>query len=115
MILLRWLINALALIIVANVLPGFEVSSLYAALIAAVVLGLLNAIIRPVLLVLTLPINILTLGLFTFIVNAFMIYLVATIVKGFDVATFGIAVWAAVILWLISLVTSYAFSDPEKV
>lgn len=114
MVLLRWLINALALIIVANVVPGFTVSSLYAALIAAVILGLLNAVIRPIILLFTLPINVLTLGLFTFVVNAVVIYLASTIVKGFDVATFGAAIWAAVALWLVSLITSFAFSDPMR-
>lgn len=114
MVLLRWLINALALIIVANVVPGFTVSSLYAALIAAVILGLLNAVIRPIILLFTLPINVLTLGLFTFVVNAVVIYIASTIVKGFDVATFGAAIWAAVALWLVSLITSFAFSDPMR-
>lgn len=114
MILLRWLINALALLIVANVVPGFTVVSLYAALVAAVILGLLNAVIRPILLILTLPINVLTLGLFTFVVNAIVIYLASTVVKGFDVANFGAAVWAAVALWLISIVTSFALSDPSN-
>lgn len=114
MVLLRWLINALALIMVANVVPGFTVSSLYAALIAAVILGLLNAVIRPIILLFTLPINVLTLGLFTFVVNAVVIYIASTIVKGFDVATFGAAIWAAVALWLVSLITSFAFSDPMR-
>lgn len=114
MIFLRWLINALALLIVANIVPGFTVLSLYAALVAALVLGLLNAIVRPLLLLLTLPINALTLGLFTFVINGLVIWMASTVVKGFDVATFGAAVWAAVILWLISLVTTFALADPLR-
>jgi len=114
MIILRWLVNALALLVVANVVPGFTVASLYVALIAAIILGLLNAVVKPILLILTLPINIVTLGLFTFVVNGVVIYLASTIVKGFDVATLSAAIWAAVVLWLISIVTSFALSDPVK-
>lgn len=114
MILLRWLINALALLIVANIVPGFTIASLYVALVAAVILGLLNAVVKPILIILTLPINILTLGLFTFVINGLVIYLASTIVKGFDIATFGAAVWAAIALWLISLVTLFALSDPVQ-
>ncbi len=113
MLLLRWLINALTLIIVANLVPGFMVDSLYAALITALVLGLVNAVIRPVLLLLTLPINLLSLGLFTFVINAFMILLVSTVVKGFEVTGFGPALWAAVVLWLISLITNVLFASTK--
>lgn len=104
--LLLWLINALTLLLVANYLPGFEVAGFYAALIAALVLGLVNAIIRPIVILLTLPINLLTLGLFTFIINALMIWIVSTVVKGFEVDSFNTALWAALILWIISFVTN---------
>lgn len=114
-LLLQWLVNALALIVVANVLPGFTISSLFTALVLAVVLGVLNVIIRPILLLLTLPINILTLGLFTFIVNALVISLASTIVKGFDITSFGVAVWAAVILWFISWITAVISGGNAKV
>lgn len=101
--LLRWFINALALILVSYVLPGFHVNSLYSALIVALILGLINVTIRPVLLLLTLPINIMTLGLFTFVINGFSIWLVSTIVKGFTIDSFAVAVWGALILWAVSL------------
>ena len=113
MLLLRWLLNALALILVSYIIPGFHVDSFYAALITALVLGLVNATIRPLILLFTLPINILTLGLFTFIVNAVMILLVATIVKGFVVTGFGPALLAAIILWLISLITNWFLTAAE--
>ena len=71
-LLFRWVINAIALLVVANVVPGFGVSTFYTALIAALVLGLVNALIRPLLFILTLPVTILTLGLFTFVLNALM-------------------------------------------
>jgi len=84
----RWVINAIALLLVAYLVPGFVVASFYNALIAALVLGLVNALIRPLLFILTLPITILTLGLFTFVINALMIWFVSTVVDGFDVAGF---------------------------
>jgi len=113
-VLLRWVINALALLVVANIVPGFEVSGLWAALIAALLLGLANAIIRPILLILTLPINILTLGLFTFVINALMIWLVSTIVKGFEVSGFVPALLAAFILWVVSLATNWLIKAAKE-
>lgn len=106
-ILLLWIINAFMLVLVARILPGFTVESFYAALITSVILGLVNAVIRPLVLFLTLPVNILTLGLFTFVVNALMILLVSTIVKGFSVDSFATAFWAALILWLISFLSNW--------
>ncbi len=101
-LLLRWLLNALTLIAIAYYLPGVEVAGFYAALITALILGLVNAIIRPVLLLLTLPINLLTLGLFTFVINGFMFWFVASIVEGFDVANYTAAFLGALILSLVS-------------
>ena len=89
---------------IAYYLPGIGVASFYTALIAALVLGLVNALIRPIILVLTLPVNILTLGLFTLVVNALMFLLVATIVKGFTVAGFGPAFWGSIIMMLVGWV-----------
>lgn len=113
MLILRWIINALTLMIVAQIVPGFTVHSFWTALIAALVLGLVNSTIRWILLVLTLPINILTLGLFSFVINAAMILLVSSIVKGFDVVGFMPALIAAVVLWLISLATSWFLDEAE--
>lgn len=106
-ILLIWIINALSLLIVARVVPGFEITGFYSALIAALMLGLVNAIVRPILLLLTLPITVLTLGLFTFVINALMLWLVASIVKGFDITGFAPAFWSALILWVISFITNW--------
>lgn len=110
----RWLINTLALILVAQIVPGFHIDSFFHALVAALILGLVNATIRWVLVVLTLPINVLTLGLFTFVINALMILLVASIVKGFTVAGFAPAFWAALILWLISWVTNFLIGNEQR-
>ena len=105
-IIIRWVINALVLLGIAYVVPGFEVASFYSALIIVVILGLVNAVIRPILLLLTLPINILTLGLFTFVVNALMLWFVSSVVEGFAIAGFGAAFIGALILsfvsWLLS-------------
>ena len=78
----------------------------YNALWVALLLGLLNAIVRPVLIFLTLPINILTLGLFTFIINATLLIFVSSIVKGFSIDSFGSAVAASILLWLIGWATN---------
>jgi putative membrane protein len=110
----RWLINAIALVAVANVVPGFGVDSFYTALVAALVLGLVNALIRPILLVLTLPINILSLGLFTFVLNALMVWFASTIVKGFTVEGFVPAFLAALALWTVSLGTSWLIRRAEE-
>ncbi len=106
MILLRWLINALALLIISQIVPGFAVASTWSALMAALVLGLVNALIRPIVLLLTLPINLLTLGVFTLVVNALMVLLASSIVKGFEVAGFWPAFWGALLLWLVSLISN---------
>lgn len=110
----RWLINAIALLAVANIIPGFGVDSFYTALIAALALGLVNALVRPILLVLTLPINILTLGMFTFVVNALMAWFVSTIVKGFTVEGFASAFLAALALWAVSMGTSWLIRHAEE-
>jgi putative membrane protein len=103
-LLLRWILNAGTLLVLAYYLPGLEVSGFYAALITALVLGLVNAVIRPLVILLTLPINILTLGLFTFIINALLFWFVSTVVKGFEVAGFWPAFWGALIMSLVSWV-----------
>lgn len=110
----RWVINAIALILIASLVPGFGVETFYNALIAALILGLVNALIRPIVLVLTLPVNIVTLGLFTFVVNALMIWLVSTVVKGFEVSGFVPALLAALLLWVVSLGTNAIIKNAKK-
>lgn len=78
-------LGALALLVTAHVVPGIFISGLYIAIIASVVLGLLNALVRPVLIILTLPITVLTLGLFIFIINALLFYFASTFITGFEV------------------------------
>ena len=103
-LIIRVLISALALILVANVIPGIEVKSIYIAIVAAIILGLLNLIVRPLLVVLTLPITILTLGLFIFVINAALFLFVASFVEGFQVDGFLPALLGSVIVSIVSTV-----------
>lgn len=110
-ILIRWLVNAVALLLVSYIVRGIEVDGVVPALAAAAVLGIINAIIRPVLLILTLPLNILTLGLFTFVLNGAMLALTASIVKGFWVSGFWAAVFGSLFLSIISGLLSLMIRD----
>lgn len=87
--------------LVAYYIPGLSVQSFYAALVAALVLGLINALIRPLIILFTLPINLLTLGLFTFLINALLFWFASTVVKGFTVAGFWPAFWGALIMSIV--------------
>ena len=113
-LLLVWLINALALIAVAYLMPGVSVSTFGAALIAALVLGLINAVVRPILVLLTLPVTLLTLGLFLFVINALLFWGVAEIVGGFRVTGFGAALVGSILYSLITLLTSWLLLPGRK-
>ena len=101
-LLLIWLINALALLALPYVFPWVKVDSFPAALIAALALGLINALIRPLLILLTLPVTLLTLGLFIFVINGLLFWWVGSFVEGFHVSGFWAAVFGAMIYSLIS-------------
>ena len=101
-LLLVWILNAIALLIVAYLLPGISVASFGAALIAALVLGLLNTLVKPVLILLTLPITVITLGLFLIVLNALVFWFAGSILKGFQVAGFWWALAGAIVYSLIS-------------
>jgi len=105
-LILRWLLNTVALLIVAIVVPHFHYDSLVTVGIAALVLGLLNAIVRPLLFLVTLPLTIVTLGLFLLVLNAVMLELTAWLVPGFRIDSFVWAVAGAVVLAVVSLVTN---------
>ena len=105
-LLLVWLINTLALIAVAYLMPSISASSFEAALIAALVLGLVNAIVRPVLVLLTLPVTILTLGLFIFVLNGLLFWMVGEWLEGFNVAGFWAGVFGAIVFSLVSWLLS---------
>jgi putative membrane protein len=93
----RWMLLAAALLLVAYLYPGVSVTSFGAAMVAALVLGLLNAVVRPLLVLLTLPVTLLTLGLFLFVVNALMFWAAASILEGLHVTGFGAALLGSLI------------------
>ena len=100
--LFRWVVAAVCVGIAAYIVPGIKVDSIVAALIVAVVLGLINGFVRPVIILLTLPLTVLTLGLFTFVINAFMVELTALVVPGFHVAGFWYALLFSLVLSILS-------------
>ncbi len=96
------LIRSLAIFLTAYLLPGIKLRNFGVAIIVALVLGLVNTFIAPILFLLTLPLNILTLGLFTLVINALMVLLVSALVPAFQIRSFGWAVLFALVLWLIN-------------
>lgn len=107
-LIVRWMLLAAALLLVAHLYPGVTVTSFSAALVAALVLGLLNTLVRPLLVLLTLPVTILTLGLFLFVVNALMFWAAASLLAGLNVAGFGAALIGSLIYSLCSVVIDVA-------
>jgi putative membrane protein len=107
-IIVRWILLAAALLLVANLYPGVTVASFGAAMIAALVLGLLNTLVRPLLVVLTFPVTLITLGLFLFVINALMFWAAAEVLEGFNVAGFAAALIGSVIYSLCGMVIDVA-------
>jgi putative membrane protein len=99
--LFRWAVTSVAIGVAASVIPGIQVDGLWSALVAALLLGFVNATLRPILLILTLPLTVLTLGLFALVVNGAMLALVASLVKGVHVSGFGSAVLGALVISLV--------------
>ncbi len=110
--LLHWILTAVILLIVDAIMPGISISSFGTALIAALVMGLVNFFIRPVLALLTLPINLLTLGLFSFVINALLFWLVAALVPGFEVSNFISALGGSLLLALMTMLLGWLL--PER-
>ncbi len=104
-LLVRWIVNALALLLVSWLVPGIRANSVVVLFVAAAVLGLLNAVLRPVLVVLTAPLWIITFGLFLIVVNAVMLWLAAVLVPGFTVDGFLAAILGAIVLSVVSFFT----------
>ncbi len=111
---LRLVVNAAALWVAAQLVPGIVVAGLTPLLLAALVLGLINAVVRPVLLVLTLPLTLVTLGLFIFVLNAFCLWLTSRIVPGFDVQTFAAALLGALVVSIVSWLLTAFVSDAGR-
>jgi len=105
-LLLRWFINAAALFVLPYLFDSIQVKSFYIALIVALLLGLINAVVRPILILLTLPVTLLTLGVFILVINALLFWFVASFVDGFHVGGFWSAFWGAIAYSLISWAVS---------
>ena len=102
----RWILSVAGIILTTYFIKGFDVT-LLGAIIGSIVFGVINATIRPFLLLLTLPINILSLGLFTLVINGLMLWLVSAVVKGFELHSFGAAILAALLLMVINSLISF--------
>jgi putative membrane protein len=105
-LLIRIVVNAVALIAVAYVVPGIHVSGFFGALIAALILGIVNAVLRPILVILSLPLELVTLGLFTLVINALLFWLVGALHVGLSVDGFWPAFWGAIVMAIVSWVLS---------
>ena len=112
--LLRLLLNGIAVMVAAYLIPGIRLATPGAAIVAGIVLGIVNAIVRPLLIVLTLPFTILTLGLFIFIVNAVCLALVAWLVPGLSISGFGAALVGAIVISLVSWLLSALLIDKPR-
>jgi putative membrane protein len=113
--LIRAIVNAVAIWLATEVVPGIEAHGAVAVIVAAMVLGLINAIVRPVLLVLTLPLTLVTLGLFLFVLNALCLWLTSAVVPGFEVRGFWPAFWGALIVSALSWAVNGFVSDRGRV
>ena len=106
-LILKWICSAAALLLLAYIYPGVTVSSFTAALVAAAVLGALNTVVRPLLIVLTLPVTVVTLGLFLFVINALMFWAAAGLVSGLNVTSFGAALVGSLIYSILQLAIEF--------
>ena len=113
-ILLQWILSSLSLLLVAAVVPGFEIRTVWVALLAALVLGFCQSLVRPILLLLTLPITLLTLGLFSLVISVFCVWLASVIVPGFTIHGPGPALLGTFLLWLLGLLSSRLLRDLSK-
>ncbi len=111
----RVLLNALAIYFAAAVVPGIELHGILPALGAGLVFGLINAIVRPILVILTFPLTLVTLGLFLLVLNGFCLWLTSVLVKGFEVHGFWAAVWGALIVSVVSWLVTTFLSDRGQV
>lgn len=114
-ILIKWIISSLAILIVTYTVKGIEVASLLTAILAAFVLGIINVYLRPFIILITLPINIFTLGIFTFFINGFFFYMVSKIVKGFVITGFWPAFFGSLLFSTISFLLSLLINKEGKI
>ncbi len=112
---LKWFVTTVSIFIVANLFRVIQFEDLKVLILASLVLGILNVFVRPVLIFLTLPINILSLGLFTLLINAFLLYLASGIVPGFNITSFWKAFWAALLISIVSAMINFIIHKESNV
>jgi len=110
-LLIAWVINSLTLLAASFIVPGFKVASIESALLASIVIGLINIFIRPFLILITLPLNIMTIGLFTFVVNAIVLWLASFVVAGLTIETALAGILAAIVISVVSTILSHLVKD----
>ena len=114
-LILRWLISTASIVLASYLVNGIRVSGFFSALLAAVALGILNAVLRPILIILTLPLTILTMGLFIFFINALMLVMASGIIPGFDVQGFWPAMFGSLIISIINWILSMFINEQGKI
>ena len=114
-IVLRWFMLTAAILLASYVVKGIEVQGFWSAFFAAAILGVLNAFFRPILIILTLPLNILTLGLFTFVINAFLLKMVSGVISGFEVQGFWPAVFGSIVISIVSWLLSSFVNERGRI
>lgn len=113
-LILRWFLNALGLLLISYFIPSISVASFYIALITALILGFVNAVIRPLLILLTLPINIITLGLFVLVINGLLFWFVSSFIQGFSVDGFTAAFIGSLLMSLVSWLSNFLLKDKRE-
>lgn len=111
---IRWLVSALVFLALPYIVPGISVEGFGTALVLALLWGLVNITIKPILVILTLPINVITFGIFTFIINGFLLWLLGGIVKGFEVQGFWVAVLGALVISVINAVVQWSLREGRE-
>jgi putative membrane protein len=114
-LIIRWLFLTVAILVAAHLIEGIEVKGFWSAVLAAAILGVMNALFRPILIILTLPINILTLGLFTFVINAILIMMVSGVVGGFEVHGFWSALFGSLVISVVSWLLNSFINEQGRV
>lgn len=107
--LIEWITRTLILLVTAYIVPGFKIDSYVTAFLVALVLGVLNMFVKPILVIFTLPATIFTLGLFLFVINALLLMLAASFVRGFQINSFGTAIFASIIITVLSTLLNFIF------
>ena len=114
-LLLRWIILTVAILVTSLLMDGIQVGGFFSAFFTAALLGILNAFFRPVLIILTLPINILSMGLFTFVINALLLMMASGVIAGFHVSGFWSAVFGSMVIGLISIVLNMMINQQGRI